>query len=110
MNNLKKKIMTQVIRNIKSVAIGCFFIFLAFASSDDNAKESESVEQNQEDVNSYTSNDGSDTWIPEGYSKGSDCSDCSGTGHYTHDVLGSPGSEGGICAGCNGRGYHLNKN
>ncbi len=69
-----------------------------------------STESIDDEEITYKSNDGNETWIPDGYSKGSDCSDCNGTGYYTHDILGSPNSEGGVCAGCNGRGYRLDKN
>ena len=56
-----------------------------------------------------TTNYSSSSDAPSGYHKGSSCSSCSGTGRYTRDVFGHPGSKGGICAGCNGKGYNLVK-
>jgi hypothetical protein len=43
---------------------------------------------------------------PAGYHKGGSCDGgCSGTGFYTHEIMGIPNSKGAKCASCNGKGY-----
>lgn len=84
---------------ISSTIIASAFLFLAFGS--DESKDKGSSNSSTTSSSSSIVNE-----APVGYHKGSSCIDCSRTGYYTHDVMGLPGSKGGVCAGCNGKGYH----
>ena len=86
---------------VGSILIAGVFVFLAFGSGKSSDKESSSSST------SSTSSTSSVEEAPVGYHKGGSCSDCSGTGYYTHSIEGTGVKEGGVCAGCNGRGYHL---
>ena len=85
-----------------------FIFLLLFSIKNESEKPSDSISSSSSN-STPKSNDGSETWIPAGYEKGSSCSDCNGTGHYTHSIEGTMVKEGGVCAGCNGRGYMLRK-
>jgi DnaJ-class molecular chaperone len=97
--------MKKKIKIMSSVLVASTFLFLAFGS-----EESKNKENSDSNVsNAPKSNDGTDTWIPDGYHRGSDCSDCSGTGHKTY-YLSNDTPYSGICPSCNGRGYKTEKN
>lgn len=85
---------------IYGIVLLVFFIYFVI----DHKMEPEVVKA--EPSTESTTNYSSISDAPSGYHKGSSCSSCSGTGRYTRDVFGHPGSKGGICAGCNGKGYH----
>lgn len=90
----------QYLKTISSILIVGFFVFLAFGS-----------EESSESKNSSSSSSTTETEsAPDGYHKGSSCSDCSGTGYLTHDNALGYGKKGDVCAGCNGKGYHWVKN
>ncbi len=92
----------QYIKTISSVLIVGFFVFLAFGSEESS--------DNKNSNSSSTSSTIETEKAPNGYHKGSSCSDCSGTGYLTHDNALGYGKKGDVCAGCNGKGYHWVKN
>jgi hypothetical protein len=92
----------KYLRTLGSILITSVFLLLAFGSDDSNKTSSPSPS-----ISTSSSTD-----IPEGYQRGMNCSDCSGTGYYTHDMLGGCSTcpkKGQMCAGCNGRGFTLVK-
>ena len=110
---MTNKMTNKYIKIICSTLIVGTFLFIAFGSdesksSSDDSNSNSSSNSSTNNSSTPKSNDGSDTWIPDGYQKGSSCGDCGGSGHQTYHMQdGTPYS--GTCPGCNGRGYKTEK-
>ena len=91
----------NLIRIAFAVIVLAFALKLTvFKSKGSNNKESSTEITSTKQVSSSNSSSFNLHEAPAGYKRGSDCSDCEGTGKVRWKGYDA------VCAGCNGKGYH----